>query len=61
MLCQFMLKEKKNIYAKNMKSKRNQNAFKYDCKSVSRKRGCYMMYLKGDYPHQTIMIVCRCI
>ena len=51
----YTLKEK---YAKNMKSKRNQNFFKYVCKHVSRRCGSNMMYLKGDGPHQTIMIVC---
>ena len=51
----------KKKYAKNMKSKKNQNVFKYGCKYVSRRRGTYMMYLKGDGPHQTVMIVCGCI
>ena len=41
-----------------MKSKKNQNAFKYGCKHVYRRCESYMMYLKGDGPHQTIMIVC---
>ena len=54
----YALKEK---YAKNMKSKKNQNAFKYGCKHVSRRCGSYMMYLKCVGPHQTIMIVCGCI
>ena len=51
---------KKN-YGKNMKSKKNQNAFKYGCKRVSRRCESYMMYLKGVGPYQTVMIVCGCI
>ena len=53
----FYLKQK---YAKNMKSKKNQNIFKYDCKRVSRKCESYMMYLNGDGPHQMVMIMCEC-
>ena len=33
-----------------MKSKKNQNAFKYGCKHVSRRCESYMMYLKGNGP-----------
>ena len=51
----------KKKYAKNMKSKKKQNALIYGCKCVSRKCGSYMMYLKGDSPHQAIMIMCECI
>ena len=54
-----MLK-KKNMQRKK-KSKNNQNAFKYDCKRVSRRCESYRMYLKGDNPHQAVMIVCECI
>ena len=54
----YTLKEK---YAKNMKSKKNQNAFKDGCKRVFWRCRRYMMYLKGDGPHQTVMIVCGCI
>ena len=42
-----------------MKSKKNQNAYTYDCKRVSRRCGSYMMYLKDDGPHQIVMIVCE--
>ena len=55
-----MLK-KKNMQRKKKKAKKNQNAFKYDCNRASRRCGNYMMYLKGDSPHQAIMIVCECI
>ena len=54
-----MLKKKK--YAKKIKIKKNQNAFKYGCKRVSRKCGNYRMYLEGDSPHQVVMIMCECI
>ena len=53
----FCLKEK---YAKNMKRKKNQNAFKYDYKRISRRSESYMMYLNDDGPYQTVMIVCEC-
>ena len=46
----------KEKYAKNDKSKKNQNAL-YMIASVSSKRcGSYRMYLKGDGPPQTVMI-----
>ena len=49
----------KEKYAKNDKSKKNQNAL-YMIASVSSKRcGSYRMYLKGDGPHQVVMIVCK--
>ena len=47
-----MLKRRKKKYTKNIKSKKNQNAFKYDCKpGVFRRCESYRMYLKGDSPH----------
>ena len=39
--------------------KENQNAFKYGCKSVSKRCESYRMYLEGDSPHQAVMIVCE--
>ena len=54
-----MLKKKK--YAKKIKSKGNQNAFKYGCKRVCRRCGSYKMYLKCDSPHQAVMTMCECI
>ena len=50
----------KEIYAKKNKRKKNQNAFKYDCKLVSRRCESYRMYLENDSPHQAVMIVCEC-
>ena len=46
-----MLKRRKKKITKNIKSKKNQNAFKYDCKRVSRRYESYKMYLKGDSPY----------
>ena len=53
-----MLKRK---ICKEYKSKKNQNAFKYVCKHVSRRCGSYRMYLEGDSPHQVVMNVYECI
>ena len=51
----------KEKYAKKIKSKKNQNVSKYGCKCVSRRCGSYRMYLKGDSPHQIVLIVCVCV
>ena len=50
----------KRKYAKNIKAKRSK-CFLYGCKRVSRKCESYMIYLKDNSPHQTIMIVCEYI
>ena len=55
-----MLKKKKNTQ-RNQKQKKNQNAFKYGCKCVSRRCGSYGMYLKGDSFYQAVMIMCECM
>ena len=52
-----ILKRKRTC--KENKSKKNQNAFKYGCKHVSRRCRSYRMYLEGDSPHQVVMIVCE--
>ena len=55
-----MLKKKrKKKICKEYKSKKNQNAFKYGGKHVSRRSGSYKMYLKSDILHQAVMIVCE--
>ena len=54
MIC--LIKEK---YAKKNKSKKNQNAFKYGYKRVSKRCGSYRMYLEGNSLHQAVMIVCE--
>ena len=53
-----ILKRKKKN-AKNDKSEKNKNAFKYGCKRVSRRCGSYRINLEGDSPHQVLMIVCE--
>ena len=54
------LKEK---YAKNQKSKierkKIKNALKMIASVYSRRCGSYRMYLKGDSPHQVVMIMCE--
>ena len=50
--------KEKNIY-KEYKSKKNQNAFKYGRKCVSRRCRSYRMYLKRDSPYQAVMIMCE--
>ena len=52
--------KRKNMQRK-IKSKKNENAFKYGCKRVSRRCGSYRMYLEGDSLYQTVMIVCELI
>ena len=44
---------------KENKSKNNQNALNMIASVSSRRRGSYRMYLEGDSPHQTVMIVCE--
>ena len=48
---------KENI-CKEHEKKKNQNVFKYGCKCISMRCGSFMIYLKGDGPHQIVMIVC---
>ena len=42
-----------------MKSKKIKNALKMIASVYSRRYENYRMYLEGDSPHQTIMIVCE--
>ena len=44
---------------KEIKSKKIKNALKMVASVYSRRCGSYRMYLEGDSPHQTIMIVCE--
>ena len=53
MIC---LKEK---YAKKNKKQKEQNALYMIASVYSRRCESYRMYLKGDSPHQTVMIVCE--
>ena len=53
MIC---LKEK---YAKKNKKQKDQNALNMIANVFSRRHGSYRMYLEGDSPYQTVMIVCE--
>ena len=46
-------------YAMKNKSKKNQNALYMIASVYSRRCESYRMYLEGDSPHQTVMIVCE--
>ena len=46
-------------YAKENKSKKNQNAFYMIASVPSRRCESYRMYLEGDSPHQAVMIMCE--
>ena len=48
---------KKENMQRKIKSKKNQNALNMIASMSSRRCGSYRMYLEGDSPHQTIMIV----
>ena len=52
------LLKKKNMQRKNKKQK-DQNALNMIASVYSRRCGGYRMYLEGDSPHQTVMIVCE--
>ena len=49
----------KRKYAKKIKSKKNQNALNINASMYTRRYGSYRMYLEGDSPRQTFMIVCE--
>ena len=49
----------KRKYAKKIKSKKIKSALNMIASVYSRRCGSYRIYLKGDSPHQTVMIVCE--
>ena len=49
---------KRKICKENPK-KKDQNALNMIASMSSKRCGSYRMYLKGDNPHQAIMIVCE--
>ena len=49
----------KRKYAKKNKSKKNQNALYMIASMSFRRCWSYRMYLKGDSPHQAVMIMCE--
>ena len=44
---------------KENKKQKDQNALNMIASVFSRRCGSYRMYLKGDSPHQVVMIVCE--
>ena len=58
LICPCMICLKK-IYVKKIKSKKIKNALNMIASVYSRRCGSYRMYLKGDSPHQAVMIVCE--
>ena len=52
------LVKKKNMQRK-IKSKKIKNALKIITSVYSRRCGSYRMYLEGDSPHKSVMIVCE--
>ena len=49
----------KRKICKENKNQKEQNALYMITNMYSRKCGSYRMYLEGDSPHQTVMIVCE--
>ena len=49
----------KRKYAKKNKRQKDQNTFNMIARVYTRRCGSYRMYLEGDSPHQTVMIVCE--
>ena len=50
---------KRKICKKKIKSKKVKNALKVIASVYSRRYGSYSIYLEGDSPHQTVIIVCE--
>ena len=57
--CMIYLKEKKNICKEKSKVKRSKMFLNMIVSVYFRRCGSYRMYLKGDSPHQVVMIVCE--
>ena len=53
------LKENMQKNNNNNKRKKNQNALYMIASVSSRRCESYRMYLKGDSPHQAVMIMCE--
>ena len=49
----------KRKICKEKEKQKESKCFIYDCKRVSKRYGRYRMYLKGDSPHQVVMIMCE--
>ena len=53
------IKNALKICKEKSKAKRSKNALNMTASMYSRRCGSYRMYLKGDSPHQAVMIVCE--
>ena len=53
------LLKKKNMQQNKNKKQKDQNALYMIANLYSRSCGSYRMYLKGDSPHQIVMIMCE--
>ena len=53
------LLKKKNMQQNKNKKQKDQNALYMIARLYSRRCGSYRMYLKGNSPHQTVMIMCE--
>ena len=54
-----LLKRKICKKKRKKKRKKNQNALYMIASMYSRRCGSYRMYLKGDSPYQTVVIMCE--
>ena len=48
-----------DLLKKKNKKQKDQNAFNMIASVYTRRCGSYRMYLEGDIPYQTVMIVCE--
>ena len=53
------LLKKKNMQQNKNKKQKDQNALYMIASLYSKRCGSYRMYLEGDSPHQTVMIMCE--
>ena len=49
----------KRKYARKNKKQKESNALYMIASMYSKRCGSYRMYIEGDSPHQTVMIVCE--
>ena len=55
----YMIYLKRKICKENLKAKRSKMLLNMIASLYSRRCGSYRMYLEGESPHQTVMIVCE--
>ena len=59
LICPCMTYLKRKICKEKNKKQKDQNALNMIASVYSRKCGSYKIYLEGDSPHQTVMIMCE--